>query len=138
MLERGSLLFDADFLGFEQFDGVASTDGVLEVGLGGASGAVLGFGIESEKGDLGNVDTAAEGGGVDAANGDVAGFLGGFAGAHGFDNENAAADADDFLADAGSAGGAGGVIDVEAGADDRGVADAAGELVGEAGGGADA
>src|SRR5207247_7556689 len=63
-----------------------------------------------EEGDLGRVDAAADGEGVDFADGGFAGFLGRAAGAHLLDDEKAAGDADDFLADPRGAGGAGAVV----------------------------
>src|SRR5262249_46452885 len=60
------------------------------------------------------------------------------AGPHPFHNKEAAADADYLLADAGGARGAGTVVDIEAGADERRIADAARKLVRQARGSTDA
>jgi hypothetical protein len=81
---------------------------------------------------------ATAGGCIDALHRGFAGLLGRLAGAHLLDDEEAAAAADDLFADARGPGGAGGVVDVEAGTDDRRIADAAGEFVGQAAGRADA
>src|SRR5262249_31767496 len=115
-----------------------AADGILEIGRFGAAGTDGALGPQGEERHPRRVLPAASGNGVDALDGQLARLLRRLAGAHGLDDEQAAADADDLLPDARAAGGAGGVVHIKPGADDRRIADAAVALVGQARGGADA
>ncbi len=104
--------------------GEEAAAGPLAVSAEGDEGALLGF-----------VEFVAA---ADALEDAADGFVGRVAGAHAFDDEEGGADAHHELAGAGGDGCADGGIDVEASADDGGVADAAGDFEGEAAGGASA
>src|SRR5207247_2036416 len=82
-------------------------DGVLEVRLGCAGGARAALGIEREEGDPGGVDAAAHGRGVDPTHRQRARLLRRLARPQPLDDEQAAADPPDLLADARGPGGAG-------------------------------
>src|SRR5207302_9361683 len=104
----------------------------------GRGGADLALAVEGQKGNLGWMNAAADRHVVDLTHRQLAGFLGAAPGPHRFHDEQAAADADDLLADAGGAGGPGGVIDIETMTDQRRIADAARQLVRQARGAANA
>jgi len=94
--------------------------------------------MQRDESDARWLNGAAAGDCIDAPGGHLACFLRRFAGAHRFGHEQARSDAKNFFADAGAACGADFVIDVESRADDRGIADASGPFVRQAGRRADA
>ncbi len=78
------------------------------------------------------MDAAADGDGVDSADGEFAGFLRRAAGTQLLDDEKTAADADDFLAHAGRTRGAGRIVNIKPGTDDRRITHAPRQFVRQA------
>ena len=86
----------------------------MKIGPLGTRTADVAVRIEAMTPTCGRLNIAAAGHFDNAAGGRFTRFLRRFAGAHCFDHPMAGGDAEDFLADAGGAGGADGVIHIEA------------------------
>src|SRR5207248_9254961 len=104
------LYHEGSFIRLENLDSFAPSDRVIKIRSRGARGADAALWIEGNKRHFSDLCAAAGCGGDDTADGQLAGFLRTLPRAHRLDDQEAAADAEDLLANAGAAGGAGGVV----------------------------
>ncbi len=126
-----------------EFDGVAIVDGDLDFAAEAGAGDFTFFG-DAEEADtgvqlaIGGAPAAVSGAVVgDSLGGDLDGLFHGVAAADVLDDQIAGTGEEVELAQADGAAGADGVVEIETGAEDWGIADAAGDLESEPGGGGD-